>query len=269
MKKLQLRETGAKRTDSFLMNPQDIEIVWSENPREYYGDSEFTDLKEGIRSAGEVIFPVMVKPNTSNDGWKLAHGFRRLKAVLELMNEGFVIEQVKVIPVHNDEDVLINHIILNNTTKALTDIELSGTLRQLQKLTQIDNLQELSRRTGLNYNKVRLLLGFAEVAGTVLRDAVRKDEISFSAAAEIAQNSNGIDEQMQILDAAKKGAESEGKKKVSSTNVSKALGKVDKISKDLRKLRSLLIIAKGFENVVEAIDSIALDNHEIISILKK
>lgn len=266
--KITLKKTGsASRKDAYTMNPKDIVVIWEENPRKNYGDESFKMLKESIRVAGEIINPLMITPTEDNEGWKLSHGFRRMKAILELADEGFVIESVRVQASKNQEEILVNHIILNNTTKELDDVELADCLRQLSKMIGDDNMQTLSKRTGIPYAKVRILLGFAESAGTILKDAVKKDEISFSAATEIAQNSNNIDSQVQILDAAKKGAELEGKKRVSSGNVNKVLGKSEKLSKDLQKLRTILCRVGEFENVVMAIDNIGLDQSEIISIL--
>lgn len=271
MKRLNLKTTAeASRKDSYTMNPKDIIIDWSKNPREDYGTEEYEQLKALIRKEKEIHHPVFITPCPDNPGrWALRHGFRRLRIITELREEGIIIEQIPVKQIYSEEEALLLHITLNNSTKALTDVELAKTIREYSKLTQNDSPKFLSEKTGISYAKVRLLLGFDEMASTVIKEAVKNKEVSFSTAAQIVTHTATIIEQNEVLSQVKEKARNEGKKRATGNMVSAATGKT-KVNKDLSRLRSILCMNGNYSEVVRLIDNMGIESDaSLLSILKQ
>lgn len=268
MKKLNLKTTpGANRKDSYTMHPDSINVYWDENPREDYGDEDFETLKAMIRKDKEIINPLFIMPDEKKHGsWKLQHGFRRMRCIQELKEEGVMIEAVPVKQIYSQEEALLLHITLNNSTKALTDVELAKTVREYAKMTQNESPKFLSERTGLPIHKIRILIDFDATASTVLKQAVKNDEVSFNTAVAIASNSTGIEHQNQILLAGKEEAEKRGKKRVTSTIIAKHTGR-KKSNKELDRLRNILVIAGGHEKMLYLIDNIHLPSSDLLTVL--
>lgn len=270
MGRLNLKTTKeASRKDSYSMNPDDIQIIWEENVRDGYDTQKYQDLKNMIREDKQIIYPVFVTPREDGNGWKLAHGFSRLRILYELREEGINITDVPVKQVYNKEEICLLHIKLNNSTSELSDVELAKTIREYSKMTGIESPTVLAEKTGLSYQKVRVLLGFDEMASTVLKEAVKNDDISFTAAAGIALNSNGIAEQNERLEVAKEKAKEAGKKRVTGTIANQATGKAPKTDKKIERLRALLVMNGNYGEVVRVIDNMnTQDNCDLLTILK-
>src|SRR5690606_41041461 len=111
-KKINLRDI-AKRTDLFNIDPRLIKVDWDSNPREDYGDEDFEELKESIRSNG-VEMPLLVFIDKVSNEIALAHGFRRMKAISQLIEEGVEITSVPIKNIPNNlETILAYHLTLN------------------------------------------------------------------------------------------------------------------------------------------------------------
>lgn len=203
---------GTSRTDSFRVNPTEIIVDWSSNPREDYGGDDFQELKNSIEKEG-VIMPLMVYIDKDTNKLHLAHGFRRMKAILELIDEGKEIEVVPIKQIENNiEKILEYHLTLNNG-KPLSDIEIAVTLKQLFKYVGEDyNL--VAKKANMSYQKVYNLINYIESSSTLSQEMVRKQTLSLANAMAIANQAKNIDQQNEILKNAENKATSEGRKKI-------------------------------------------------------
>lgn len=221
LRNLAKESSEVSRNDSYTINPRNIVIDWKENPREDYGTpEEQAELEESIKLHG-IMQPVHVY--TRGTEVRLAHGFRRMRAVLSLIEKGVNIEKIAVTQMEaNEEAHLIAHFTLN-TGKPMTDLEVGETLNRLAKLMGKDNFAEISRRTGIEYQKVVRLVNFVREASSRVKDAVAAKEVSISAAAAIVSNTASVSEQNETLEKAKSETKN-GKIKVSA--VAKITGKI-------------------------------------------
>lgn len=187
MKKMNLKNSKiATRKDAYSIDPRKINVNHEDNPRNDYGDEEeFGEFKESIRIYG-LLQPVAVYIDPNEGTAHLAHGFRRMKAILELIEEGVNFESIPVIQVENNEEtVLIQHFVMN-TGKKLSDLELGDTLLKLSILMGEENYAEISRRTGINALKVSELIKFAKKASSKLKLMVREKKLTLKNAKSLA-----------------------------------------------------------------------------------
>ena len=86
-----------QRKNAYQMNPLNITVNPTENPRKDYG--EFESLKASIKENG-LQYPVSVhevRENGKTVKVILTHGFRRMKAINELIAEGIKIVTIPAI----------------------------------------------------------------------------------------------------------------------------------------------------------------------------
>lgn len=105
----------AKKKDIHLLDPRGISFDPENNPRQFYGtDQAWKEFKNSIKVNG-VQMPISIK--RTSDGIVLVHGYRRMKAVMELIEEGIDIKYVKAEAVakgYNEEKELLDHLTLNS-----------------------------------------------------------------------------------------------------------------------------------------------------------
>ena len=226
------------RKDRFVADPTTIIVNWDENPRKDFGtEEELAELKESIMSPMYVM--------GSGQDLHLMHGFRRMKVVLELVAEGVDI-RVPVEQFNNMEEAMLAHFTLNNTSKPLNDLELGETLSRYAKLINDDNYQNISNKTGINYQKVVRLMNFMKEASSQIKTAVSSKEISMTSAIELVANTSDIVEQNNVL-AEVKSTKKEGGK-ATHKHVKKAIRKTTGksiVSDDYTYLWTVLEAAEG------------------------
>lgn len=118
-----------KKRDLFTIDPRAVTADSTKNLRFDYGnDEEWQQLKESIRENG-VHVPIKVKTNGATESgvplYNLVHGFRRLRAVMELISEGHDIVRIPAITVpiaYSENDALFDHFI-DNSGKELNILE--------------------------------------------------------------------------------------------------------------------------------------------------
>ena len=220
---------GVKRGDLYTMNPLDIKVVWKDNPRFDYGtDEEWNELKNSIKNEG-VKNPVQVYVDKRTKEIYLAQGYRRMKAVLELLNEGVDLTSIKVEQIEfNEEAILQNHYTQNNTGKPLSDLEMSELLSRVKKLSG-GTPQEIAKRFGMDAQKVTKLINYVSEASSLNKKMVRQKEISLANAMAVAKQANGIREQNAILNKAAQEMKKSGAKKIKPIHLVKS-GVVSKTS---------------------------------------
>lgn len=218
---------GIKKTVGYQIDPTLIMIDDELNPRIDYGDGDDWDsFKESIRDYG-LQQNIKVYYNEDDGKFHLVHGFRRMKAIMELLAEDTdqIKEKLELIGVdiveNNKEEAIISHFTLNSG-KPLTDAEMAEGVLRLKKFGGITKVAELARKVGLPYQKVNMLLTFAEMASSQVKKAVNTGEMAFTTAVNgIINKSGSITEQNTLLKEAKTRAKESGKTKVRISSISK------------------------------------------------
>lgn len=207
------------RKDGYTINPKNIIVIWEENERDDYGTPEdFEAFKENIKQNG-VLQNIKCFIDENGD-WHLDHGFRRMKAILELADEGHVIEKVSFDPVtKNEEETLVRHFTLNSG-KNLTDLEAAKALKKLQILMCTDNINDVAKRVSLPYVKVYNLIKFESEAGSAIKNAVGEGEMKFTVAQNIVKHNKSVKDQIDTLEKSRENAKEAGKKTITSKHVS-------------------------------------------------
>lgn len=150
-----------KKGDLFKVDPRTIIFDASENPRKFYGTpAEKKELRESIRING---VEVPLKITNTPDGPKLVHGYRRMDAVMSLIEEGVDIKYVKCETVgrgYTEEDALLDHITLNSG-RPLSPMEQAGIFKALINLEWTQ--KQIAERTGMTQSNVSNILKLAEM----------------------------------------------------------------------------------------------------------
>ncbi len=136
-----------KRTDLFKIDPRAIIVNKENNIREDYGDME--SLKQHIREHGVTnLPPIKVRKQTVEgvEQYQLIHGYRRVTATMELIDEGFDVARLNAITVsskYKDEDEMLDH-LFENSGKNLTPFEEAKIYQLLEKCGY--NKSEVARK---------------------------------------------------------------------------------------------------------------------------
>ena len=232
---------ATKSKTAYTVDPRVIKIDDKLNPRMDYGTPEdWIEFKNSIREKGvQQNLKVFIDQQTQE--FHLYHGFRRMKAVLELIEEGVNIETVPFDEVSpNEEEAIVDHFVLNNG-KPLNDVEMAEGLHKLKVLSGDASLAEISKRIGLDYQKAHNLYFFAEHAGTQLKKQVVGDAMSFSTAFNIAKTAKSVTEQNKMIKEGVIKAKKEGKDKIRGKHIAKI--SEQKVSFEV-KLGNILIEAE-------------------------
>ena len=212
------------RGNTYAIDPREIVADFDKhvdkggNPRKNYGTpEEWAELKESIKVQG-VLQNIKIYVGADNK-YHLRHGYRRLKAVLELIEEGHDFKKISFdIVSNNEEQALVDHLVLN-TGKPLNDLEKAETIMQLSVLTGINDATELAKKTFMSYQKVSQLMKFMGLASHKLKTGVANKKISFSTALNLAVKASGIREQNALLTEGEKNREVTGGKKVQHKHI--------------------------------------------------
>lgn len=271
-----------KKGQSYSINPAEIVVDKELNPRLDYGDKdssgnesdEWISFKNSIKDNG-IQQHLKVYFDEGTKSFHLVHGFRRMKALQELLDSGDAdlheIEYVGIdIVEDNKENAIIGHFLLNSG-KSLNDVEMAEGLKRLKAQSGEDNVAELARKIGLPYQKVHNLLMFAENAGEQLKKAVVKNDISFNAAKSIINKTKGVRDQVRLLKETKDNAEKTGKKitaaKIDETrvNLETKIGNViSEVSKhpeiNVEALNMFKALVKAIKNNTSIEDMIPIFN---------
>jgi len=151
-----------------------------------------------------------------------------MKATLEAIERGTEIERIPARQVANNmEEILFDHFSLNNS-KSLSPLEKGEGMIRIMSYKGY-NKSEVAERLGIDKSNANKYMKFATEASSALKKAVTSGNISYSAAFQVINDSDGIDEQnktlYKVLEAV--GGEDEGKKKgkrATVSNVKKTTG---------------------------------------------
>lgn len=87
-------------------------IVQGKNPRTYFDPVEMADLEAGLRAAGRVIQPIIVRPITATDLYEIVAGERRWRAAKDVFGDDY--DMPVVIEALNDEEAEAIAVIENH-----------------------------------------------------------------------------------------------------------------------------------------------------------
>lgn len=186
-----------RRTEEIVyLHPDEIHERW--NAREDYG--EIDTLSQSIEIDG-VKEPIKVFIDNDEDGnevYYLTDGHRRHAAALEAMNRtGSVIYIPSIIEPRGrgNADRMLDQIIFNDG-KPLSSFEIGKAAAQANGYGY--SIQEIANKTG---KTVTMIYNYINVNNAVpaLRNALKNEEISFSAALEIVRRSKDHDMQLKYL----------------------------------------------------------------------
>lgn len=216
-----------KRGNKFSIDPRLIVVDFNKsvtdggNPRKldsYGTPEEWSELKESILNEGILQ---NIKLYIDADGNKcLSHGYRRLKAVLELIEEGHNIESVPFDLVSNNEEKrIVDHLVLNTGTP-LTDLEKAEAIRQLSVLTGKTSPADLHKLTYIPAQKISVLMNFISLATTQVKDKLASKKISFDTANKLATKSKNTREQNALLKQGETAMKEAGDSKIMKRHIS-------------------------------------------------
>ncbi len=185
-----------KKKDVFLVDPRSIIFNADENPRKFYGTpAEKKELRESIRTNGvEVALKVMNTP----EGPVLKHGFRRMDAVMSIIEEGVDIKYVKCEAVgrgYSEADALLDHIILNSG-RPLTPMEQANVFKSLIKLewTQV----QIAERTGMTQSNVSNILKLADLPMKV-QNMINNGQVSSTMVLSLLKTCGGDHKKLETI----------------------------------------------------------------------
>lgn len=212
-------EGVSRGTDLFNIDPKaiDVDYLAHLNPRADYGSEDFQELKNSIRESGlKQMISVTQVPGT--DIIALAHGFRRFRAVMEIMQEDNIQMKIPAIKVpFNEEEIALSH-ITQNSQKTLSQYELAVGLYEYKKLTR-SNISEVQKKSGIAYSKVHTLITFMETASKETMNAVKSGKLTMNVAIELVKQSKGTEEQNTKLDKGIEQMVKDGRDKLTQTDV--------------------------------------------------
>lgn len=184
-----MEEQKVRRTDLYSIPPHLI-FIDNENVRVGYPEEKFQVLKENIRQNG-VLEPVHVRK--VDDKYALTHGFNRMRAVWELVEEGCEIISVKAITSKmTEEEELLQHITLNSG-EPLTPYEISQIFIKLKNFGWKN--KDIANKVGYTEQQVSSLIKFQSEAGMELKNEVKEGNISITNAVKLVRQTNSVTEQ--------------------------------------------------------------------------
>ncbi len=220
-------ELKVVRGNLFQVPPSMI-VIENENVRDSYPEEKFQVLKDSIKENG-VLDPIHVRKLRGEEKYALTHGFNRMRAVWELVEEGCEILNVKVIvSTLSAEEELIRHITLNSG-EPLSKFEISKILVQLKAFGWKN--KDMSKKLGYPEQEISNLIMFQNNASQEVKNAVKDGVMDINPAIMLVRESGSTVEQNVTLNTAKEKASKENKTKISSKDVLKKMSLQDKFSK--------------------------------------
>lgn len=96
-------------------------IVQGKNPREYFDPVEMADLEAGLRAAGRVVQPILVRPIPGSDLFEIVAGERRWRAAKNVFGDDY--DMPVVIEALNDDEAEAIAVIENHHRAPMSHAE--------------------------------------------------------------------------------------------------------------------------------------------------
>lgn len=216
-------ETKAtKRTDIFLIDPRNIDVMEGFNVRINFNLEE---LKEQIKAVG-VLNPITVIPYKTEEGkerYKLVDGERRYRATMLAIQEGANIEFIKALKAPKDstpEQLYIEQ-VMRNEGEPFSEYEYAIMFRRFKEELNKSQVQiaEAFKRSPAFVSKCLALLNLPQY----LQDQIIAGTISVKAAREIAKNYESPKAQVKAAKKAVEQALEQGKTTATTKEVGGSL----------------------------------------------
>ncbi len=219
-----------KRTDLFLVDPRNVDIVADFNVRREF---DLEELKEQIKANG-VLNPITVIAYKVNgqERYKLVDGERRYRATMMAIAEGANIPYIKALKAPKDatvEDLYIEQ-MMRNEGKKFTEYECAIMFKRFKDdfhYTQVEIADKFKKSTAF----VSKCLSLLELPKEI-QDKIVAGELSVKAAKEIADSYESEKEQVRAARNAVKQAREQGRTTATNKEVLNAL----KESKEAREI---------------------------------
>lgn len=231
----------------FWVNPLKIFFNNNDNVRNinFKNDTDFQELKQNILENGVLtsLYGYRNKDieNTGNYDYVLTHGYRRLNAVLEIIQEQTKIDPTFTIRVpfmikdkKTDMQQLLEHITLN-TGKPLSNLELANIIIKLENFGLTKN--EISKKTGFSTARISQILSFDKLinSDTDLKDIVNKKVVSDTTLHETIKKIDDIEQTKKVINNALDNAKKENKDKITKKDITKSIEQLKpKIKEELK-----------------------------------
>lgn len=227
------KTNATKRTDLFLIDPRNIEIVDGFNVRR---DFDLEELKEQIKANG-VLNPLTVIPFKDENGtekYKLVDGERRYRAVMAAIEEGADIQFVKALkaPKGATTEQLYIEQMMRNEGKRFTEYECAIMFRRFKEefgCNQIE-IADKFKKSPAFVSKCLSLLDLPPY----IQEKIVNGELSVKAAKEITASYESEQEQVKAAKAV-----AEALRKVWAYMDGVVLVDVDKLASLLERTESL------------------------------
>lgn len=219
-----------KRTDLFLVDPRNVDIVADFNVRREF---DLEELKEQIKANG-VLNPITVIAYKvdGQERYKLVDGERRYRATMMAIAEGANIPYIKALKAPKDataEDLYIEQ-MMRNEGKKFTEYECAIMFKRFKDdfhYTQVEIADKFKKSTAF----VSKCLSLLELPKEI-QDKIVAGELSVKAAKEIADSYGSEKEQVRAARDAVKQAHEQGRTTATNKEVLNAL----KESKEAREI---------------------------------
>lgn len=225
---------GEGKSDIIKVDPRLIIPDFDFNIRNDYGDLE--ELKASIAVNG-VKKPLQGR--REGNYFKITDGFRRTKAVQELLEEGTDVARVPITLEgrgYNDEKRIFD-MFISNSGKPLTPLEEGHGFLKLQNFGYSQT--EIAAKLGKNESHVSNMISLAN-SPKHIQNELTQGTISASTAVQILRKTDDENEQKEMVEEGKATASKKGKKKVAGKDVEK-----------IRKKKPIEIMEEAFDQLVE------------------
>lgn len=210
---------ATKRTDIYLIDPRNVDVVAGFNVRREFAIDE---LKEQIKLTG-VLNPITVIPTKTADGterYRLVDGERRLRATLAAIEEGADIRRIKAnfLPRNTSEETLLVQQMMRNEGKNFTEYECAIMFHRFKEAFGYSQT-EIAAKFGKSPTFVSRCLSLMELAPEI-QQKLESGEISTNAVREIVgQNKDNEAAQVEAVNAAVSQAKASGKRTADNNDV--------------------------------------------------
>lgn len=224
-------------SEYYRIDPTQIKVQTSFNPREIFDEEKLDELKESIIENG-VLVPIRVKLNKDNE-FILIDGERRLRATLKAIKEGHQIQSIPAIVERktiNEIDQLI--LALNtNTGEPLSALEEAKAIKRLSNYGL--TLTDISKKLGKTINVIRNRIALVD-ASPELQEEIKQGNINIYQAEKIIRKSDSIESQKKGIETVK-AEKAEKKEESKKKRIAKKEGKLVYDKKDFVELTGDMI----------------------------
>lgn len=264
MAKTGLAGIAAGRTDIFRMCPSKIKIVEGWNSRDFDHPDNIAHVDALAASIVEVGVKEPLAGYLEDGAFVLTNGESRLRAVRKLIEMGYAIETVPVIPEPrnaSDADHLASQFI-RNSGRPFTPMENCELFTRLKALGLAE--KDIAVKTGLTVERVQQIAKLGNLPKEV-KKSVRKGEVSATVVQRLQSKGKSPQEIKMLVETAVKTAKADGKTKASPRHMKgpRTERMADTMKKNLPNYEKLFMDLVAH---VTAIESEASDKTEEVTI---